>query len=148
MMHENEIQIQRVLNTRRFAILATQSDGQPHASLMAFTPMDGIRHLIVATYRDTLKYRNLLKESRVAVLIDSRSESDSAAPENIVLTLHGTATEVSSADRPAAEQAHLARHPDLGVFLSSPECVLFCVTVKNYEVVGGIEDVSWYKLAI
>ena len=56
-----ESEIQRVLDTRRFAILATQSDGQPHTSLMAFTPMDGIRYLIVATYRDTLKYRNFFE---------------------------------------------------------------------------------------
>ena len=146
MMPENEIQ--RVLDTRRFAILATQSDGQPHTSLMAFTPMDGIRHLIVATYRDTLKYRSLLKESRVAVLIDSRVVVDSATPQGIVLTLHGTAAEVPNADRAAAEQAHLARHPDLEAFLSSPDCVLLRVTVNNYELVGGIEDVSWYKLAV
>ena len=146
MAHESEIQ--RVLDTRRFAILATQSDGQPHTSLMAFTPMDGIRHLIVATYRDTLKYRNLLKENRVAVLIDSRMVSDSATPQGIVLTLHGIATEVSSADRAAAEQAHLARHPDLKTFLSSPDCILLRVEVNDYEVVGGIDDVSWYKLAV
>ena len=146
MAHESEIQ--RVLDTRRFAILATQSDGQPHTSLMAFTPMDGIRHLIVATYRDTLKYRKLLKENRVAVLIDSRTVSDSATPQGIVLTLHGIATEVSSADRAAAEQAHLARHPDLKTFLSSPDCILLRVEVNDYEVVGGIDDVSWYKLAV
>jgi general stress protein 26 len=146
MMPESEIQ--RVLDTRRFAILATQSDGQPHTSLMAFTPMDGIRHLIVATYRDTLKYRNLLKENRVAVLIDSRTVSDSATAGGIVLTLHGIATEVSNADRAAVAQAHLSRHPDLRAFLSSPDCVLLRVAVKNYEVVGGIDDVSWYKLAI
>jgi hypothetical protein len=115
---------------------------------MAFTPMDGIRHLIVATYRDTLKYRNLLKENRVAVLIDSRTVSDSATAGGIVLTLHGIATEVSNADRAAVAQAHLARHPDLRAFLSSPDCVLLRVAVKNYEVVGGIDDVSWYKLAV
>ena len=143
-----EKEIQRVLDSRRFAILATQSDGQPHTSLMAFTPMDGIRHLIVATYRDTLKYRNLLQDNRVAALIDSRTVSDSAAPQGIVLTLHGIATEVSNADRAAAEQAHLARHPDLRAFLSSPDCVLLRVTVKNYEVVGGIDEVSWYELAV
>ena len=143
-----EREIQRVLDTRRFAILATQSDGQPHTSLMAFTPMDGIRHLIVATYRNTLKYRNLLKENRVAVLIDSRAEPGSTTPRGIVLTLHGIVTEVSNADRAASEQAHLARHPDLRAFLSSPDCVLLRVAVKDYEVVGGIEEVSWYKLAV
>ncbi len=66
-------EIQSVLETSRFAVLATQNEGQPHASLMAYTPMDGIQQLIVATYRATLKYRNLLKDGRVAILIDSRN---------------------------------------------------------------------------
>jgi nitroimidazol reductase NimA-like FMN-containing flavoprotein (pyridoxamine 5'-phosphate oxidase superfamily) len=141
---ENEIQ--RVLYMRRFAVLATQSDGQPHTSLMAFTAMDGIRHLIVATYRNTRKYRNLLKENRVAALIDDRTVLSSGSPQGIVLTIHGTAAEVSNAERGAAEQAHLARHPDLEAFPSSQECVLLGVAVSDYEVVGGIEDVSWYKV--
>ena len=64
-IHMNtEKEIQRALDTSQFAILATQYDGQPHASLMAFTPVDGLRYLIMATYRNTMKYRNLLKDKR------------------------------------------------------------------------------------
>lgn len=65
-------QIQRVLDGNRFAILATQHAGQPHASLMAFTPMSGLQQLVFATYRGTLKYRNLLEDERVAILIEDR----------------------------------------------------------------------------
>ncbi len=66
-----ESEIQRVIYMERFAVLATQSDGQRHTSLMAFTTIDGICRFIVATYRDTKKYRNLLKDNRVAALIDN-----------------------------------------------------------------------------
>lgn len=141
-----ESEIQRVIYMERFAVLATQCDGQPHTSLMAFTAMDEISRLIVATYRDTKKYRNLLKDNRVAALIDNRTVSSSGSPQGIVLTLHGYAAEVSDAERDVAEQAHLARHPDLETFLSSAECVLLAVTVSDYELVGGIEDVCWYKV--
>jgi hypothetical protein len=45
-----EQEIQSVLDASRFAVLATQYQGQPHTSLMAFTPMAGIRYLLVAKY--------------------------------------------------------------------------------------------------
>ncbi len=141
-----ESEIQRVIYTERFAVLATQCDGQPHTSLMAFTAMDGICRLIVATYRDTKKYRNLLENNRVAALIDNRTVLSTGSPQGIVLTLHGFITEVSDAERGEAKQAHLARHPDLKAFLNSAECVLLAVTVSDYELVGSIEDVSWYKV--
>jgi len=51
--------IEGILNTSGFAVLATESNGQPHTSLIAITPYGNFRQLIFATYRNTLKYRNL-----------------------------------------------------------------------------------------
>ena len=79
-----ELDIQRALAASRFAALATQEDGQPHTSLMAFTPLDGIKQLIIATYRATLKYRSLRKDGRVAVLIDGRVLAESKDRPEIV----------------------------------------------------------------
>ena len=141
-----EKEIQCALDTIQFATLATQSDGQPHASLMAFAPMKGLRHLIVATYRNTLKYRNLISDGRVAMLIDNREESGSKDHRTLVLTAHGIASEVPSCDYKAVEQAYLARHSNLGTFLASPECVLLRIAVSAYEVVGSTDDVLWYKV--
>jgi len=139
-------EIQSVLDASRFAVLATQNEGQPHASLMAFTPMDGIRKLIVATYRTTLKYRNLLKDGRVAILIDNRNGTTSGKRRDLVITAHGIASELPDDEREVVVQAHLARHPDFESFLSSPECVLISVAVSDYEIVGGTEDVIWCKV--
>ena len=96
---EPEKVIQSVLDANRFAILATQDDGQPHTSLMAFTPMDGIRYLIVATYRNTLKHCNIMKNNRVAILVENRKESGYATHRDLVLTAHGIASEMQSGDQ-------------------------------------------------
>ncbi len=141
-----EEEIRRALDTNQFAVLATQYDGQPHASLMAFTPIDGLRYLVIATYRNTMKYRNLLKDGRVAMLIDCRSALGSVEHRNLVLTAHGIASEVPSYDHKVIEQAHLARHSDLTAFLASPDCVLLRVAVTTYEFVSGTDDVLWYKV--
>ncbi len=142
-----EQEIQSVLDASRFAVLATQYEGQPHTSLMAFTPMEGIRYLIVATYRATLKYRNLMQDGRVAILIDSTTVPVSVTRRNLVLTAHGIASRLPAGDREAAEQAFLARHPDLRTFLDSPDCALIRVAITAYQVVGSADDVLWYQVA-
>lgn len=139
-------QIQRVLDGNRFAVLATQHGGQPHASLMAFTPVGGLQYLVFATYRGTRKYQNLLEDGRVAVLIEDRAADQARAQPNLVLTALGRAIEIPDQERAAAASAHLARHPDLERFLGSPDCALLRLTVAAYQVVGGIEDVRWYPI--
>ncbi|MEI6308648.1 MAG: pyridoxamine 5'-phosphate oxidase family protein [bacterium] len=139
-------QIQRVLDGNRFAVLATQNAGQPHASLMAFTPVGGLRYLVFATYRGTLKYRNLLEDERLAVLIEDRNTDQAQAKRGIVLTAIGKAIEIPDAERAAAVSAHLARHPDLEEFIRSPDCAVLRMAVTAYQVVGGIEDVRWYQM--
>jgi nitroimidazol reductase NimA-like FMN-containing flavoprotein (pyridoxamine 5'-phosphate oxidase superfamily) len=110
-------QIQRVLDRNRFAVLATQHAGQPHASLMAFTPMSGVRYLVFATYRGTLKHRNLLEDRRVAVLIDDGDAGGTHPNRRRVLTALGDAIEIPDEERQAAVSDHLARHPDLEEFV-------------------------------
>ncbi len=139
-------EIQHVLDVSRFAVMATQQDGQPHASLMAFTPMSGIRYLIFATYRTTLKYSNLSKDGRVAVLINSCIATGPSKYRDLVITAHGIATEVTNDDHETVKQAYLARHPDFNDFLASSDCALLRVVVNAYEVVGSTEDVQWYQV--
>lgn len=135
-----------VLDANRFAVLATQRAGQPHASLMAFTPVSGLRYIVFATYRDTLKYQNLFADGRVALLIGGQDGETTRQNRRLVLTALGEAIEIPEADRQAAVCAHLTRHPDLKEFLRSPDCALMRVVVVAYEVVRGIDDVQWYKV--
>ena len=144
-MNTND-EIKHVLDVSRFAVMATQQEGQPHASLMAFTPMNGIQHLIIATYRTTLKYSNLSKDGRVAVLINNYIATGPSKYRDLVITAHGIATEVTVDDRDAVKQAYLARHPDFDDFLASSDCALLRVLVSAYEVVGSTEDVQWHRL--
>lgn len=139
-------EIQNILETCHYAVMATQHEGQPHASLMAFASMDGLRHLIMATYRETLKYRSLSKDGRVAILIDDRGAAGSPRPSHMVLTAHGIALEVPGSDREAVVRTYLQRHPDLEAFLASPDCALLRVAVQAYEVVLGTDDVLWHRV--
>lgn len=138
--------IEHALQVAGFAVLATEHEGQPHASLVAITPAGNCRYLFFATYRNTRKYRNLVDNTNVALFIDGRDVDISGQREELVLTALGDVEEVEDVEHIAALNAHLERHPDLESFLRSTNCALFRVTVHAYQVVRGIDDVRWWSL--
>ena len=138
--------IERAIQGGCFAVLAAEGDGQPHASLIAITPVEGFRQLIFATYRSTNKYRNLLHNCKVAVLIEIGDPVNSGHDKDFVLTAYGNALEIDSAENEAELNAHLMRHPDLEMFLRSKDCALIRVTLEKFQLVHGIDDISWWSV--
>jgi nitroimidazol reductase NimA-like FMN-containing flavoprotein (pyridoxamine 5'-phosphate oxidase superfamily) len=141
-----KVYVEATLQAQRFAVLATERGGQPHTSFVAITPIGDFRQLIFATYRRTRKYRNLAQNGKVAVLIDGQEVNSSGLKEGFVLTALGHAEEVCVAEDEVARRAHLAWHPDLASFVQSADCALVRVTVREYQVVGAIDDVRWWRI--
>jgi nitroimidazol reductase NimA-like FMN-containing flavoprotein (pyridoxamine 5'-phosphate oxidase superfamily) len=139
--------IQNLLNTIGFAVLATENAGQPHTSLIAITPVDEGQRLVFATYRNTRKFTNLMQNQRVSVLIDgSSSASPGGTSTRFVLSAVGRVQEINVTTQPHLLGAHLQRHPDLATFTQTPDCVLLEVVVEAYQVVHGIDDVTWWSV--
>jgi hypothetical protein len=137
--------IEDVLKLNKFAVLATEGNGQPHTSLIAITPFESLRQLIFATYRNTLKYRNLVNNNKVAVLIESRGANMKGLQKSIVLTIIGHTEEISIAENKAAYRAHLKRHPQMKSFMLSSDCVIIRIIAQSYQVVYGIDEIRWIK---
>ena len=135
--------IEAVLRTSSFAVLATEGNGQPHTSLIAITPFGNFRQIIFATYRNTLKYRNLSHNNKVAVLIEGGYFNLKGLKESIVLTIIGHTEEISIAGNEALYQAHLKQHPEMESFMLSSDCALIRVIAQSYQVVYGIDDLRW-----
>lgn len=135
--------IEAVLKSSYVAVLATEGNGQPHTSLIAITQFGDFRQIIFATYRNTLKYRNLSQNNKVAVLIEGEYFNLKGLKENVVLTIIGHTEEISKAGREAPYQAHLKQHPEMESFMHSSDCVLIRVTAQSYQVVYGFDDTRW-----
>ncbi len=139
--------IQTLLNNTGFAVLATENAGQPHTSLIAITPLDAGKRLVFATYRNTRKFTNLMQNQRVSMLMDGRSRTGSSgAAEGFILSAVGRAQEINVVTQPLRLGAHLQKHPDLATFLQAADCVLLEVVVEAYQLVRGIDDVSWWRV--
>lgn len=138
--------IEDIFKSSRFAVLATEGDGKPHASLVAITPMEGFSTLIFATYRNTQKYQNLLRNHNVAVLVENIDINRFSQHGSVVLTANGHVEDIEIAEKSIIFGAHLARHPELLSFMQSANCSLVRIKVDKYQIVRGIEDVEWWTL--
>ena len=131
--------------SQRFAVLSTHTSGQPYASLVAFAAGEDLRTLIFATTRATRKYANLSADHRVALLIDSRSNSATDISSAVAATATGVCQELSGHEHAAALALYLEKHPHLESFVTAPTCALLQVDVGTYYVVDRFQHVvEWH----
>jgi nitroimidazol reductase NimA-like FMN-containing flavoprotein (pyridoxamine 5'-phosphate oxidase superfamily) len=134
--------LKELLTSQRFAVLATQSEAGPYASLIAFWAPGDLSHVVFATMRATRKFNYLVTHPRVALLFDSRSNRDADVREAVAVTATGTARELTDeGDRAAASRQFLAKHPQLGSFVASPGCAFVSVVVDTYYAVTHFQSV-------
>lgn len=131
------------LQNSRFGVLATEGEGQPHVSMIAITPVKGFSQLVFATYRNTRKFRNLINNGKVAVLLSAGDSHVQGFQNGPFVTAVGQAEELVITTDHASLKAHLNRHPELMAFLESADCALIAVNVEKYQVVQGIDQVTW-----
>ena len=139
--------LRELFESQRSAALATQQEGRPYLSLMAFAATPDLKELIVATERETRKYANLMAEPRVALLIDNRSNVPADTEEAVAVTVLGRAAEAQPAERASLLPLFLAKHPHLETFVTSPTCALITVRVETYFVVQHFQEVQEVKIA-
>lgn len=89
-------EVVEVLRTSKLCYLATQSDGNPHLSLMNFTYCRKEEVIILSTRRNTKKFYQIVENPKVAVLIHDFPETASSTPaaeksKQWSITLNGVA---------------------------------------------------------
>ncbi len=136
--------IRQMIDTQRYAVLATDDRGQPYTSLMAFAATADLKQIILMTDRNTHKHANLKSNRRVAVLIDNRENSGADTGDAVAITVLGEAEFLGAVSCANLLELYLARHPQLTAFAHSPTCALVSVNVSSYMVVGEFQlVVEW-----
>lgn len=145
-----DFEIQPVLRdlfrSQRFAVLATDDDGQPFASLMAFAASEDLGQIVVLTERATRKFANLKANSRVALLIDDRENKGLDTQDSVAVTALGEAQEVDADAGAPLLELYLVRHPYLAAFAASPGCAVIRVKIKSYLLVSRFQKVIEWRV--
>ena len=132
---------------QRLAVLSTRNAEQPYSNLICFVASDDLRHILFATTRSTRKYANLMREARVALLVDNRSNDPADTFRALAVTALGVARELEGTEAEQARETYVARHPHLEEFVSSPSTALLRLDVEKYILVRRFQDVTELRVS-
>ena len=142
-MNEHHIRktISELLSEQKVAVLATDADSRPYATLVGFWADGNLECIYFFTTRTPRKFAAPSANPRVAMLIDNRSNRSSDFREAMAVTALGEAREVNKEEEREVISAYLERLPHLAEFTSSPTSALVRVTVSAYYMVTRFQHV-------
>lgn len=125
------------------AVLATESDGQPYTSMITFALSPDRKGIIFITPRKTQKYKNILKNNHVSLLIDTRSNTEKDYLSAESLTILGNAFPVRKGEKwSELTQVLIGKHPKLKEIIHSAETKLIFVKITRCIHVTRFQAVS------
>ena len=125
------------------AVLATESDGQPYTSMIAFALSSDKKGIVFITPQRTRKYKNILKNNHVSLLIDTRSNTEKDYMSAESLTILGNAFPVRKGVKwSELTKALIQKHPKLNEIIHSAETKLIFVKINQCIHVTRFQTVS------
>ena len=139
-----------ILTSSYMLVLATQGANGPHASLMFHVFDEANNSFLIVTSKDTLKYKNLSKDGRVSLLVDTRLRFSCEKPTDKVLqnvqaiTVTGAAEELTGESGREAIQTLSSRHSALVDTLTDPDVAVFSIKATQYKLLTGPNRIETY----
>ena len=135
-------EVKALINGQKLAVLSTDCQGQPYASLLAFAGTADLRYLVFVTPRTTRKFANLSENPKVALLINSGTNTDADIHRAAAVTATGIAEVLSADEGKAFLDLYLEKHPHLRTFALAPTTALVRVTVARFTLVKRFQNVT------
>ena len=133
--------IRLLLDSQAFAVLSTQKNKQPYASLVAFAANPNCDQIFFLTPNTTRKYDNMFHNPRVAVLINNSINQTDDIYNAISVTATGLAETVEDHKKNKLLNIYLKKHPHLKVFSDEPTTALMRIKVDRYIMVNQFQNV-------
>lgn len=118
-MPDARLLVSRLLASQKLCVISTiAGDGRPQSALVAFSETPELE-IVFGTFDDTRKYANLLRDSRVSIVV---SGSDAT------VQVEGTASLAEGPDDGRCRTMHLAKNSATAKYLRDPRERFFVVT--------------------
>ncbi|UCE51896.1 MAG: pyridoxamine 5'-phosphate oxidase family protein [Desulfobacterales bacterium] len=138
-------QMKALAREKNICVLATDTGGKPYCSLMAYVTDESCEEIYMVTHRNTQKYKNLMENPVVSLLIDSRE----ITPRDRVqaLTVEGSFHEIADdAKRSRVRKMLLKTHPQLADFIDHADAEIFCIKVGSFLLLNGLSETHFQEL--
>lgn len=140
--------IRELIQANKICVMATAGEGEPHCSLMSYATDDNCREIYMATRKDTKKYRNLIANPSVSILVDSRQDAGASPSAQIkALTISGTFQGNIDEEKMAAVRARLfEKHAELKNIFNDPDTGIVVVKIMAVQLLDGVTDAYFEKV--
>ena len=138
--------INLLFESQSFAVLSTQKNLQPYASLVAFAATDNLKEIYFLTPNTTRKYDNLIENRKVAVLVNNIKNKTDDIYNAISVTGTGNASVVNPTNERQALDFYLKKHPHMEGFAKAPTTALIRVDMNRYFMVSQFQNVVELKV--
>lgn len=138
-------QMKALARERNMCMLATDAGGKPYCSLMAYVADESCEEIYMVTHRSTQKYKNLIQNPAVSLLIDSREKT----PRNRIqtLTVEGSFHKIADdAKRTKARKMLIKTHSHLAGFIDHADAEIFCIKVSSFLLLSGFSETHYQEL--
>lgn len=146
---ENDIRekARELIRKQGTCVLATSARNHPHCSLMAYACNETCSELYMLTGRETQKYKNLMENPAVSILIDTRGSTfESDHKRTIAVTLSGKFEPiVSRSEETGMREGIKTRHPGLGDLLDDPDTEVVRIKIDSFLLLMGPKDAYYEK---
>jgi nitroimidazol reductase NimA-like FMN-containing flavoprotein (pyridoxamine 5'-phosphate oxidase superfamily) len=140
--------MKKLAKEKDICVLATVSGAKPHCSLMAYTTDDDCSEIYMATQKNTKKFKNLMENPSVSLLIDNREEhKGSHRSEAKAMTVSGAFQKLEDNQKRAWVKARLlSRHPHLRELLDHPDAEVICIKIHSFLLLEGLTDAHFEEI--
>jgi len=138
-----------LIREARTCVLATSSPNHPHCSLMAYATNASCDEIHMVTTKNSRKYRNMLENPAVSLLIDTREGGlRSGHAETMALTVSGRSQAVETdAERQRVREALIRNHPDMKGFFENSEGEPVRIVIESLLLLEGPTKIHYAKNA-
>ena len=132
-------EMKQLVREKNICVLATVAGGSPYCSLMAYAANEDGTEIFMATRRSTKKFRNLIENPAVSLMIDTREETPHGPTR--ALTIEGSCGRVEDdSRRRLARHRLLSAHPHLKEFLDHADSEMLCVKIRSFLLLRGLTE--------
>ena len=137
--------IQKIISENKVCVMATVAGDAPHCSLMSYATNNDCREIYMATLKDTKKYRNLIVNPSVSLLIDTRDADPKGKTK--ALTVTGIVQAINN-DKKIADirKTLLKKHPDLKDFFNDPDARIIVIKATALQLLDNVTDSYFEQL--
>jgi uncharacterized pyridoxamine 5'-phosphate oxidase family protein len=134
-----------LLNTQKFGVIATNDKTIPYTNLVSFECTKDLKNIFFTTLRNTKKYENILKNSKISILVDNRDNKGSDIKNAIVASAIGSANEIVE-NKDKYKKLLLEKHPYLSDFINSSDSTIININIDKYIFVSGLKKVELLEI--